>query len=95
MLSWDAYKYRKVEKIYRTCYSSVLKRTMFLSLLNTWTNFKVLMQNLIPLENSFYTSFYLFSGEADRTIAFGQLRRFSWRELQLATNNFSEKNVLG
>ena len=35
------------------------------------------------------------SGEVDRRIAFGQLKRFSWRELQLATDNFSEKNVLG
>ncbi|XP_016557073.1 probable LRR receptor-like serine/threonine-protein kinase At5g10290 isoform X2 [Capsicum annuum] len=34
-------------------------------------------------------------GEVDRRIPFGQLRRFSWRELQLATDNFSEKNVLG
>ncbi|XP_052188970.1 probable LRR receptor-like serine/threonine-protein kinase At5g10290 isoform X4 [Diospyros lotus] len=33
--------------------------------------------------------------EVDRRIAFGQLKRFSWRELQLATDNFSEKNVLG
>ena len=31
----------------------------------------------------------------DRRIAFGQLKRFAWRELQLATDNFSEKNVLG
>ncbi|KAI4385247.1 hypothetical protein MLD38_003297 [Melastoma candidum] len=35
------------------------------------------------------------SGEVDRKIAFGQLKRFSWRELQIATDNFSEKNVLG
>ncbi|XP_047324961.1 probable LRR receptor-like serine/threonine-protein kinase At5g10290 [Impatiens glandulifera] len=35
------------------------------------------------------------AGEVDRRIAFGQLKRFSWRELQLATDNFSEKNVLG
>lgn len=35
------------------------------------------------------------SGEVDRRIAFGQLKRFAWRELQLATDNFSEKNVLG
>ncbi|KAF5957785.1 hypothetical protein HYC85_005010 [Camellia sinensis] len=35
------------------------------------------------------------AGEVDRKIAFGQLKRFSWRELQLATDNFSEKNVLG
>ncbi|CAK9180168.1 unnamed protein product [Ilex paraguariensis] len=33
--------------------------------------------------------------EVDRQIAFGQLKRFAWRELQLATENFSEKNVLG
>ncbi|XP_052188974.1 probable LRR receptor-like serine/threonine-protein kinase At5g10290 isoform X8 [Diospyros lotus] len=33
--------------------------------------------------------------EVDRRIAFGQLKRFSWRELQLTTDNFSEKNVLG
>ncbi|CAE6260743.1 unnamed protein product [Arabidopsis arenosa] len=35
------------------------------------------------------------AGEVDRRIAFGQLRRFAWRELQLATDEFSEKNVLG
>lgn len=35
------------------------------------------------------------AGEDDRRIAFGQLKRFSWRELQLATDSFSEKNVLG
>ncbi|KAH7565691.1 hypothetical protein JRO89_XS08G0001300 [Xanthoceras sorbifolium] len=35
------------------------------------------------------------AGEVDRRIAFGQLKRYSWRELQLATDNFSEKNVLG
>ncbi|XP_077249913.1 LRR receptor kinase SERK2-like isoform X1 [Tasmannia lanceolata] len=35
------------------------------------------------------------AGEDDRRIAFGQLKRFAWRELQLATDNFSEKFVLG
>ncbi|XP_078428900.1 LRR receptor kinase SERK2-like [Wolffia australiana] len=35
------------------------------------------------------------SGEDDRRIAFGQLRRFSWRELQVSTDGFSENNVLG
>lgn len=35
------------------------------------------------------------AGEVDRRIAFGQLKRFSWRELQIATDSFSEKNVLG
>ncbi|KAF7135849.1 hypothetical protein RHSIM_Rhsim08G0011400 [Rhododendron simsii] len=35
------------------------------------------------------------AGEVDKRIPFGQLKRFSWRELQLATDNFNEKNVLG
>lgn len=37
----------------------------------------------------------LISGEDDRKISLGQLRRFSWREVQLATDNFSETNVIG
>lgn len=35
------------------------------------------------------------AGEDDCRIAFGQLKRFSWRELQIATDSFSEKNILG
>ncbi|KAF8405740.1 hypothetical protein HHK36_007817 [Tetracentron sinense] len=35
------------------------------------------------------------AGEDECKILFGQLRRFSWRELQLATDNFSESNVIG
>ncbi|KAL5208724.1 hypothetical protein ABZP36_033159 [Zizania latifolia] len=35
------------------------------------------------------------AGEDDQRIAFGQLKRFSWRELQIATDSFSERNVLG
>ncbi|KAF7839940.1 putative LRR receptor-like serine/threonine-protein kinase [Senna tora] len=35
------------------------------------------------------------AGEVDRRIEFGQLKRFAWRELQIATDDFSEKNVLG
>ncbi|XP_059594488.1 probable LRR receptor-like serine/threonine-protein kinase At5g10290 isoform X1 [Vitis vinifera] len=35
------------------------------------------------------------AGEVDRRIEFGQLTRFAWRELITATENFSEKNVLG
>ncbi|XP_050879113.1 probable LRR receptor-like serine/threonine-protein kinase At5g10290 isoform X2 [Lathyrus oleraceus] len=34
-------------------------------------------------------------GEVDRRITLGQIKKFSWRELQIATDNFSEKNVLG
>ena len=35
------------------------------------------------------------AGEDERRIAFGQLKRFAWRELQIATDNFNERNVLG
>ncbi|KAI3462079.1 hypothetical protein Pfo_018742 [Paulownia fortunei] len=35
------------------------------------------------------------AGEVDRRIEFGQLKRFAWRELQLATDSFSEKNSPG
>ncbi|KAF8673276.1 hypothetical protein HU200_048830 [Digitaria exilis] len=35
------------------------------------------------------------SGQDDHRLEFGQIKRFSWRELQIATNNFSEQNVLG
>ncbi|XP_017969705.1 PREDICTED: probable LRR receptor-like serine/threonine-protein kinase At5g63710 isoform X3 [Theobroma cacao] len=36
-----------------------------------------------------------FPGEDDHKISFSQLRRFSWREIQLATDNFSECNIIG
>ncbi|AQK69832.1 putative LRR receptor-like serine/threonine-protein kinase [Zea mays] len=36
-----------------------------------------------------------YPSEDDRRIAFGQLKRFAWRELQIATDNFNERNVLG
>ncbi|XP_047091105.1 LRR receptor kinase SERK2-like isoform X1 [Lolium rigidum] len=35
------------------------------------------------------------AGQHDHSLEFGQIKRFSWRELQIATNNFSELNVLG
>ncbi|XWS41243.1 hypothetical protein CRYUN_Cryun17cG0064500 [Craigia yunnanensis] len=35
------------------------------------------------------------AGEDDLKISFGQLRRFSWREIQLATDNFNECNIIG
>ncbi|KAJ6697487.1 hypothetical protein OIU85_003823 [Salix viminalis] len=35
------------------------------------------------------------AGEDDRKFSLGQIRRFSWRELQLATDNFSENNIIG
>ncbi|KAI3901741.1 hypothetical protein MKW92_013959 [Papaver armeniacum] len=35
------------------------------------------------------------AGEEECKIFFGQLRKFSWRELKIATDNFSENNVIG
>ncbi|PON83976.1 Mitogen-activated protein kinase kinase kinase [Trema orientale] len=35
------------------------------------------------------------AGEDDCKISFGQLKRFSLREIQLATDNFSESNIIG
>ncbi|CAI9285165.1 unnamed protein product [Lactuca saligna] len=34
-------------------------------------------------------------GEDDSLVSYGQLKRFSWREVQLATNNFNESNIIG
>ncbi|PIN24257.1 MEKK [Handroanthus impetiginosus] len=39
--------------------------------------------------------FHDVAGEDDRKISFGQIRRFSLREIQLATDNFSEANIIG
>ncbi|XP_057791585.1 probable LRR receptor-like serine/threonine-protein kinase At5g63710 isoform X2 [Salvia miltiorrhiza] len=35
------------------------------------------------------------AGDDEREISFGQIRRFSAREIQLATDNFSESNIIG
>ncbi|WOK97638.1 putative LRR receptor-like serine/threonine-protein kinase [Canna indica] len=42
-----------------------------------------------------HDSFVDVPGEADHKIELGQLKRFSWRELQVATDDFNAKNVLG
>ncbi|GKC18657.1 probable LRR receptor-like serine/threonine-protein kinase isoform X1 [Tanacetum coccineum] len=44
------------------------------------------------LDRDFYVDV---EGEDDSKLSFGQLRRFSWREIQLATDNFNESNVIG
>ncbi|XP_074276726.1 putative LRR receptor-like serine/threonine-protein kinase At5g63710 isoform X2 [Silene latifolia] len=35
------------------------------------------------------------AGEDECKYSFGQVKRFSWREIQIATNSFSESNVIG
>uniref|UniRef100_A0A7C9AR46 non-specific serine/threonine protein kinase n=2 Tax=Opuntia streptacantha TaxID=393608 RepID=A0A7C9AR46_OPUST len=35
------------------------------------------------------------AGEDQCKISLGQLKRFSWREIQIATNDFSENNIIG
>ncbi|GAB4835570.1 hypothetical protein Ancab_000479 [Ancistrocladus abbreviatus] len=35
------------------------------------------------------------AGEDERKFSFGQIKRFSWREIQLATVNFNESNIIG
>ncbi|XP_050366307.1 probable LRR receptor-like serine/threonine-protein kinase At5g63710 [Argentina anserina] len=35
------------------------------------------------------------ASEDDCKLSFGQLRRFSWREIQNATDNFNESNIIG
>lgn len=44
------------------------------------------------LDRDFY---FDVDGEDDSKLSFGQLRRFSWREVQLATDNFNENNIIG
>ena len=39
--------------------------------------------------------FISFAAEKDPEVHLGQLKRFSLRELQVATDNFSNKNILG
>lgn len=39
--------------------------------------------------------FFDVAGEDDCKVSLTQLRRFSWRELQVATDNFSESNIIG
>nr|GMD53606.1 probable LRR receptor-like serine/threonine-protein kinase At5g63710 isoform X2 [Ipomoea batatas] len=34
-------------------------------------------------------------GEDECKIAFGQIRKFSWREIQIATEDFNESNIIG
>ncbi|KAK4353551.1 hypothetical protein RND71_025745 [Anisodus tanguticus] len=42
-----------------------------------------------------HDEFFDVEGDVERNISLGQLRRFSWREIQIATDNFSENNIIG
>ncbi|XP_060212365.1 probable LRR receptor-like serine/threonine-protein kinase At5g63710 isoform X2 [Lycium barbarum] len=42
-----------------------------------------------------HDQFFDVEGDVERNISLGQLRRFSWREIQIATDNFSESNIIG
>jgi brassinosteroid insensitive 1-associated receptor kinase 1 len=42
-----------------------------------------------------FHSIYICAAEEDPEVHLGQLKRFSLRELQVATDNFSHKNILG
>lgn len=56
-----------------------------------------ILLNLTSAMSLFSCFFFLYTilGEYDCKISFGQLRRFSWREIQLATDNFDESNIIG
>lgn len=45
--------------------------------------------------DSFCLLFYHYAAEEDPEVHLGQLKRFSLRELQVATDSFSNKNILG
>ncbi|TXG47643.1 hypothetical protein EZV62_026937 [Acer yangbiense] len=48
-----------------------------------------------PISSSLYILWYLLNFQQDYEFDIGHLKRFSFRELQVATGNFSAKNILG
>lgn len=63
----------------------------------TMINVNYLFSFFVSLKLLLYLNIFSFLalGEVDRRITLGQIKSFSWRELQIATDSFSEKNVLG
>ncbi|KAF9690181.1 hypothetical protein SADUNF_Sadunf01G0169000 [Salix dunnii] len=51
--------------------------------------------NGVEFEDAFSFHLHLCAAEEDPEVHLGQLKRFSLRELQVATDNFSHKNILG
>ncbi|KAF6154934.1 hypothetical protein GIB67_018371 [Kingdonia uniflora] len=60
-------------------------------LLATWAIFVYLCRR-VPEKNDLFVDV---AGEEECRICFGQLRKFSWREVQIATDNFSDNNIIG
>ena len=54
-----------------------------------------MLKNITLVLSMFRESFILYAAEEDPEVHLGQLKRFSLRELQVATDNFNQKNILG
>ncbi|KAI5672295.1 hypothetical protein M9H77_12659 [Catharanthus roseus] len=55
----------------------------------------VLMHHFLKQRKHKHEVFVDVEGEDEGKFSYGQLRRFSWREIQFATDNFSENNIIG
>ena len=53
------------------------------------------VKNITLVLSMFRECFILYAAEEDPEVHLGQLKRFSLRELQVATDNFNQKNILG
>lgn len=51
--------------------------------------------SLVASQDVLFTYIHVFAAEEDPEVHLGQLKRFSLRELQVATDSFSHKNILG
>ncbi|KAA0039187.1 somatic embryogenesis receptor kinase 2 isoform X1 [Cucumis melo var. makuwa] len=60
-----------------------------------WSFSLIKSSNGLRLFDSFCLLFYHYAAEEDPEVHLGQLKRFSLRELQVATDSFSNKNILG
>ncbi|XP_021734589.1 probable LRR receptor-like serine/threonine-protein kinase At5g63710 isoform X2 [Chenopodium quinoa] len=49
-------------------------------------------QQLLKIKNEVFVDV---AGEDEGKFSFGQVKRFSWREIQIASNNFNESNIIG
>ena len=54
-----------------------------------------MFKNITLVLSMFRECFILYAAEEDPEVHLGQLKRFSLRELQVATDNFNQRNILG